>query len=347
MEIPQKSEKIQNVAKSFPPQRSAKEVIDSSGEKIKAISLSIYASKITKFIRKCGQKKKINNNAILPTNPSSFKGSHFETPNLKYVCQKNRSGLKEGFGICHWKNGNVYKGYYKNDKVNGYGVLNHSGGDSYMGEFHDNKIQGFGLYTHNNGAVAIGYWINETQSGIGIETWTDGSEYKGEYSNNKKDGIGTYLWSDGSKYEGEWKNNNLDGYGNYYFNDGRIYYGEWKNNMMDGIGEFYWKNGKKYIGCYVKDKKEGFGFYVWENPKKIFLGFWKGGKQHGVGKFLDEENSKYGVWKNGKRIKWIEDENEIQNFCSDENKQYLKFFTYTFEQSSKLMDNYTNETAII
>ena len=32
MEIPQKSEKIQNVAKSFPPQRSAKEVIDSSGE---------------------------------------------------------------------------------------------------------------------------------------------------------------------------------------------------------------------------------------------------------------------------------------------------------------------------
>ena len=322
---------------------SPKDTIKKLDEKTKKIALNIYATKIITFFKVKVRNKKQELLARKSLKANNIKHAQFETANLKCICYKSDKGLREGFGICYWKNGNVYKGYYHNDKVNGLGILQ-TEGDTYQGEFQDNKLHGFGIYTHNNGAVLISTWKLESQIGIGIETWKDGSSYTGDYAYNKKDGIGTYLFADGSKYIGEWKDNNFDGTGIYYFSDGRIYYGQWKNNMMNGFGEFYWKSGKKYIGGYVKDKKEGFGFYVWEEPRKIFMGFWKGGKQHGVGKFLDEDKTKFGLWKNGKRIKWIEEEEEISKFIADENTEFVHYFKYSLDEISKIMDKYTIES---
>lgn len=35
----------------------------------------------------------------------------------------------------------------------------------------------------------------------------------------------------------------------------------------------------------------------WPN-NRFFVGFWKEGKQNGVGKYIKGEDVKYGVWKN-------------------------------------------------
>lgn len=56
------------------------------------------------------------------------------------------------------------------------------------------------------------------------------------------------------------------------------------------------------------DRKEGYGEYTWANGSQ-FKGFFKDGKQHGEGIFISQKGaSKRGIWYNGKRTRWIEDE---------------------------------------
>ena len=76
---------------------------------------------------------------------------------------------------------------------------------------------------------------------------------------------------------------------------------------MDGKGIFTWHDGRKYEGEYKEDKKEGFGIFEWPNGKK-YKGYWRNGKQDGEGEFYFPSDQKWkkGIWKKGKRIKWIE-----------------------------------------
>ena len=84
---------------------------------------------------------------------------------------------------------------------------------------------------------------------------------------------------------------------------------------MDGQGTFEWPDGRKYIGSYKDDKKDGEGQYEWPDGRK-YKGLWKNGKQHGEGSFYLTQKKiwKKGIWNNGKRVKWIDEEdseNEI------------------------------------
>jgi len=144
------------------------------------------------------------------------------------------------------------------------------------------------------------------------------------------------LWNDKSKYCGEWENNVISGYGIFYFNDNRVYKGEWNNSMMNGIGEYTWNNGeKKYIGYFFNDKKNGFGIFCWKDQVKIYIGFWVNGIQNGVGKYINLSKEKYGVWKEGKKVKNIKFD-EISQFIDPEYEQYLPFFHYTLEELKRM-----------
>ncbi|MCQ2816649.1 MAG: hypothetical protein MJ252_05205 [archaeon] len=76
---------------------------------------------------------------------------------------------------------------------------------------------------------------------------------------------------------------------------------------MDGHGVFTWPDGRKYKGQYVDDKKEGFGSFEWSDGRK-YRGMWKNGKQDGEGEFYNASTKtwKKGLWKEGKRVSWIE-----------------------------------------
>ena len=78
---------------------------------------------------------------------------------------------------------------------------------------------------------------------------------------------------------------------------------------MDGYGVYTWADGRIYEGQYEKDKKTGFGVYRWPDGRK-YEGWWHKGKQHGIGKYVDDKQIKvkYGLWENGKRLKWFDEQ---------------------------------------
>ena len=96
---------------------------------------------------------------------------------------------------------------------------------------------------------------------------------------------------------------------------------------MNGFGVYKWKNNKKYFGFFKNGVKNGFGIFYLLNGKYV-IGFWKEGKQNGFAKYINEDKIKYGLYKNGKREKWYENDNEFVNdFVKfDINNKYKGFF---------------------
>ena len=173
--------------------------------------------------------------------------------------------------------------------------------------------------------MTSGIWKNSELTGIGIEIWQD-SSYYGEYSNGLKEGIGRYLWKNKARYDGEWKNDMMNGLGIYYFPDGRKYLGEWKNNYMEGFGIYLWNNKKKYFGFFKKGVKNGFGIFYLLNDK-FLIGFWKDGKQNGFVKHISGEKNFYGIFKDEKKDKVYENEEEFWNNFNDiKSQRYKNFF---------------------
>jgi hypothetical protein len=107
-----------------------------------------------------------------------------------------------------------------------------------------------------------------------------------------------------------------------------MYIGQWQYNSMHGYGEFHWKDGKRYAGYYVHDKKEGFGIYYWANPNRVYIGFWKGGKQDGVGKYINPKITRYGLWNQGERVKWYNSEKEAFAALLTSQYRFQNLFKY-------------------
>jgi hypothetical protein len=92
----------------------------------------------------------------------------------------------------------IYKGNYKNGKMDGYGELYHnaSGDLRYKGYFKDGLYHGHGLlyYPHlsklkYNGTFSIGMY-----NGFGVlnDIYSDKIKYVGEFKDNEYHGIGKY-----------------------------------------------------------------------------------------------------------------------------------------------------------
>ena len=78
---------------------------------------------------------------------------------------------------------------------------------------------------------------------------------------------------------------------------------------MHGHGIYIYADDVRYDGQFVNDKKQGFGIYLWTDGRK-YEGWWYRGKQHGIGTYFDSKKGtiKYGIWENGKRNKWFDDQ---------------------------------------
>ena len=108
---------------------------------------------------------------------------------------------------------------------------------------------------------------------------------------------------------------------------------------MHGYGEFRWKDGKKYAGYYLHDKKEGFGIYYWANPNRVYIGFWKGGKQDGIGKYINPKITRFGLWKNGEREKeWFKSEKEAMQCLTNTQEKYRSLFKYELKDITNFLE---------
>ncbi|CAI2371165.1 unnamed protein product [Moneuplotes crassus] len=244
-----------------------------------------------------------------------------------------KGGFRDGIGTQKWPDGATYEGSWRFNKAEGKGKFTHADGDIYEGDWANDKANGFGVYNRNNEATYHGHWKNDLQDGKGIERWTDNSEHEGEYQKGKKHGYGVHKWNDGSIYEGQWEDNKMCGVGIYKFFDGRKYRGEWKDNNMEGHGFYIWRDGKKYQGQYKDDKKHGYGIHKWADGR-TYEGSWALGKQHGLGRYLCSGTVKYGLWEEGARIKWF-NQQEVKRIKNGDDS----WFKQNWNQDLLLLSN--------
>lgn len=237
---------------------------------------------------------------------------------------------REGYGTFYFKDGSIYIGFFKEDKIQGRGQLFNVNGFVYEGDFIDSKANGYGKLYDLNGLVYKGSWVNDKRNGIGQEINPDGSKYEGAFIDGRKEGKGKCTFKDGTTYEGDFVNDQIKGEGIKQSRDGRIYIGQWVNNKMDGYGIYVWPDKKKYSGHYCQDIKEGFGIFEWTSYKR-FIGFWKEGFQHGFGVIEHDGNIfEYGEYFKGKLVRIFDDDEnitfvnvEIEKAKNDE--KYLEF----------------------
>ena len=83
----------------------------------------------------------------------------------------------------------------------------------------------------------------------------------------------------------------------------------WNDNNMQGYGVYTYNDGNVYEGMFNDDKKEGYGKYHWKDGRR-YEGWWHRGRQHGLGIFEqpDKKSMKFGLWENGRRVKWFDQE---------------------------------------
>lgn len=219
--------------------------------------------------------------------------------NSVYVGQW-KNGKRQGRGEQYFADGSFYEGYWVNNMQNGRGRSIDITGDTTEGEFFNDALHGNGAY----------YKYHEETFD---SDWPEKNVFKGNFVQGIKCGQGKFVASDGTSYEGEWKDDKRNGKGKYTYSEGRVYEGDWVNDKMHGKGKYTWPDGKYYEGGYVNDLKEGYGVFSWPDGRK-YEGQFKAGYQDGEGIYFGRDsvgspNGKKGVWKEGKREKYL-DENQ-------------------------------------
>ena len=197
----------------------------------------------------------------------------------------------EGYGRFIMKNGDIYIGFFKNDKLNGPGeIFFKKNKEKCQGYFLNNKLDGKGRYYFKNGDYYIGEFKENKRQGHGKNIYKVGYYYIGEWLNDKRHFNGTFYDKLHNKiYEGEFKNNLLEGTGKMRLEGGYYYYeGDFKNNEMNGNGIIYdSKNEVKYIGSFKNNKYNGKGICYYPDDF-IYEGEFLNGKKHGKGKIIHE-----------------------------------------------------------
>ncbi|CAK90590.1 unnamed protein product (macronuclear) [Paramecium tetraurelia] len=240
------------------------------------------------------------------------------------------NGLKDGQGVLKWPSGSIYSGFFLEGKLNGKGKLVLEDEDYYEGEWKDDKCNGFGVYMCKNGARYEGNWKNDKQHGKGKEIWQDGNTYEGFYNDGKKHGQGILKFSNGTTYEGDFSNNELEGQGTMLWDDKRVYKGQWKKSKMNGYGVLTFPDGRVFRGHFQDDKKNGVGEFTWSDGKKMVSTWnngkliYKLGKQNGIG-ICTNGDRKIGYWEEGKRTKWLDEQERKLHSESIQQLELVKF----------------------
>ena len=218
-----------------------------------------------------------------PVVPSAAKGS------------SDKSAPQAEFKRLEIDGGDVFEGYFLNEKKNGHGKYIWANGDIFDGMWKDDKRCGRGRISWSNGAFFDGEWLD----GMMVEgkySFADGSVYEGGFKNGKYDGYGKRIYTSGDKYEGLWQSGSRHGNGVYTWADGDVYDGKWKDDKRCGRGKLiqYGKvpaTGETYVkrsydGDWLDSKEHGHGICVegdfsWFKNDKVYEGEWVKGKRQG------------------------------------------------------------------
>ena len=116
---------------------------------------------------------------------------------------------RHGRGLFTWEDGEIYIGYWANDKREGEGTNTYTNGNIYQGTYKNGKKDGEGIYKWSNGDLYQGTWKNDMMHGKGRYEFSNGDVYVGYFKKDKIDGNGTYTYANKKSYNGKFKNNSF------------------------------------------------------------------------------------------------------------------------------------------
>ena len=98
-----------------------------------------------------------------------------------------QANQKDGVGVFEHANGDVFRGTFKQNKMEGEGCVYRFGshdsqlGGWYEGGFREDLVHGLGRYVYGNGESFRGSFLHGKKEGPGEHTYADGSIYRGHY----------------------------------------------------------------------------------------------------------------------------------------------------------------------
>lgn len=143
--------------------------------------------------------------AISPENPTAKPRHLRENPDAgkpvckvldleligEYVGSCDDDGLADGYATIRSSKGRAnYTGQFKRGMKNGFGVKTWPNGDVYAGSFVNDYKEGDGIYRWGNespsrGDVYIGQFRRDLRWGLGVYHWANGDEFSGEWQADK------------------------------------------------------------------------------------------------------------------------------------------------------------------
>lgn len=258
-----------------------------------------------------------------------------------------KDGLKDGFGVYHYKNGDKYIGNWKEGLRSGLGsnisTLNSSitqsgiwNEDKFIKEKQLNKCvagdckNGYGIYWSAKQEQVFFGIFNKNGIHKGMIIYYDGSKYIGKINKKKKTGEGDWYGTNGEYLSGLWADDIFlgasksvkgcvegdcaNGMGVYIYKDYTTYSGKFRDNLAEGHGECFYSDGDYYKGNFYKHSFSGYGA-LHLTTGKIMEGYWENGEYVGQ----SPKNTKLKVnisaiiigvsrYKNFKSLKYTDDD---------------------------------------
>ena len=242
-------------------------------------------------------------------------------PDGTYVGSIDANGNRQSTGRFNagkmtYNNGDVFEGFWKNDKATGLGVMKYANGDDYRGSWVDGKRQGEGKIQYNkeDGRIYNGTWLQDKKRGQGTMAYPDGSKYMGQWIDDKRNGPGAIQYKNKEEYHGEWVDDKRkNGHGTMIYSNDDQYQGNFVDGKRQGTGIIQYKNGDQYEGEWVDDKRQGEGMMYYQDGRS-YKGDWVEDKIQGEGGMRYPDGSVYiGTWVDGKR--------QGQGVLNDANRQ--------------------------
>ena len=161
------------------------------------------------------------------------------------------NGIKQGYGIIKYKNGESYYGYFHDDHKHGEGKYYNKNGSLKCNNkwYNDKPIENEIIteYYDNSNLKYTGYFNDEGWYGKGKEYFRNNElhiKYNGNFDQGEYNGYGElYYENNNLKYKGYFLSNKYHGIGELYHDNNNLHYrGEFRNGKIIGGGKIYDKN---------------------------------------------------------------------------------------------------------
>ena len=223
-------------------------------------NITIINSIYIKYKNENNEKEKENNKEI----NINEQNENFDKIEYIYKGEMTKEKIPNGFGIKIFNNGIKQTGNFIKGNFTGWNELIDKEGNIYRGYFKNEILNGKGeKYNFKNNTIYKGNFINNEKNGKGkIEYLQNGNFYEGNFENNLFNGKGYFKNKiNGNEYLGNYKNGLMNGEGKFKWSENEYYEGNFVNGIREGKGKIHYRNGRSFIGNFSQGRPNGFGVF--------------------------------------------------------------------------------------